>query len=132
MKLPGFPEKLGSFTMYRRLFPYAWGSNDCVTFPADAIWAMTGEDPIADIRGTWHDEESARAVIAEQGGLIGAADKRFKRHTSPSFATRGDLCMVKVRDEPSLAICVGLHAAAPGDDGMLLISMSEVLIAWRV
>lgn len=131
MKLYGFPERLSNFTNGRRLQPYTWGTNDCVTFPADAVWAITGEDPIAEIRGTWTDEASAMALLESLGGLIKAVTARFPK-VQREMAERGDLVAFKVAGQLSLAVCVGAHGAAPGPEGMLLTPMNEARLAWRV
>lgn len=132
MKLPNFYVLLPQFTQQRRRMPYAWGTNDCVTFAADAVLAITGVDPIADIRGTWNDEASAMAVLAGLGGLIAAVDAKFPR-VDKNFAQIGDLCLVKdANGQPSLAVCVGSYCAAPGTEEMLLTSMSKARLAWRV
>lgn len=133
MKKQGFPELLALYVESRRHLPYAWGTNDCVTFAADAILEITGEDPLGDLRGTWTNEEEAMAVLAVAGGLRAAADARFRR-VDKNFAQRGDLCLVKDgAGNPSLAIAVGGgHCAAPGSEELLLVSMNEVRLAWAV
>ncbi len=132
MKLPNFVVRLALFTEERRKTPYAWGTNDCVTFSADAVWAITGEDPIADIRGTWSDEEGAQAVLEAQGGLIAACDARYER-VDRNFAQRGDLCLIKdANGNPSLGVCIGADAAAPGETEMLMTPVSKARLAWRV
>lgn len=132
MKLPNSHVRLAVFTRDRRKIPYAWGTNDCVTFTADAVWAITGVDPIADIRGTWDSEEGARTVLEGLGGLIAAVDARFER-MDPRFAQRGDVCLIKDQNgEPSLGVCIGAFAAAPGESEMLLTPMSKARVVWRV
>lgn len=132
MKLSNAHVRLALFTEGRRLTPYAWGTNDCVTFAADAVWAITGVDPIADIRGTWASEEEALSVLESKGGLVAACDALFER-IDKNYAQHGDLCMVRdANRQPSLAVCIGAYAAAPGMEEMLMTSMAEVRLAWRV
>lgn len=132
MKPAGFAERLAEFTAGRRRQPYAWGTNDCVTFAADAVQAVTGTDPMSDLRGSWDSESAALAVLEAQGGLIAAMDARFPRKAK-EFAQRGDLVLVKdANGQPSLAVCVGKDAASPGEDEMLLTPMGKVRMAWEV
>lgn len=132
MKLQGFAEKLAQFTTSRRLMPYAWGTNDCVTFAADAVQAVTGTDPIPELRGAWDDESGAMAVLEAQGGLVAAMDARFPRR-EVNFAQRGDLVLIKdANGQPSLGVCVGRDAVAPGVDEMLLTPIGKARIAWEV
>lgn len=133
MKPQGFPEKLALYTRSKRLLPYAWGTHDCVTFAADWIVELRGTDPIAEIRGTWSDEETATTVLASAGGLIAAMDARFTRHPSKNEAQRGDIVLVPDgTGRMSLGICTGMHAAAPGDTEMLMVPMTEARLAWDV
>jgi len=133
MKKQGFPEILAEFITERRLLPYVWGSNDCVLFAADWVVAVTDIDPLGDLRGTWHNEEEAMVALEAQGGLVAAMDARFPRKQK-EFAQRGDIVMLKITadQQPSLAVCVGADAAAPGFEEMLLASMSKARIVWEV
>lgn len=134
MKLQGFPERLTAFIQLRRSMPYAWGTNDCVVFAADAVHAVAGFDPIEGIRGLWNDEATANQILAEQGGLIAATDRLFLRQSSTSFYQRGDICLLLMEPNltPTLGVCAGPYAAAPGPEGMVLVPMSEVRIIWDV
>jgi hypothetical protein len=131
-KKQGWPEILAAYVKEKLFVPYAWGKNDCVTYPADAILLMTDSDPIGDIRGTWDTEESANDVLSGLGGLISAVDARLNRYPSPMQATRGDVMMVKINGVPTLGICVGVHLAAPGDNETLFINRGEARMAWEV
>jgi cell wall-associated NlpC family hydrolase len=132
VKPQGFAEQLAAFTTARRSIPYAWGTHDCVTTAADWVLEIRGTDPIEAIRGTWDSEAGAAAVLEAQGGLIAALDARFPR-IARSMAQRGDLVLVKdATGQPSLAICVGSHAWAPGQDEALLTPMRLAMLAWDV
>ncbi len=132
IKLPSYVERLGIYTLERRGQPYQWGVNDCVTFAADGIWAMTGIDPIEDIRGTWNDEASAMATLLALGGMVKAVDARFHQRIPATFAQRGDLCAMKLYGALTLGLCVGASVAAPGQDEMLMTPIDEIRVAWRV
>jgi hypothetical protein len=49
--------------------PWAWGSSDCSTFPADWVLSQTGIDPMAHWRGAYSTEGEAEKLIADAGGL---------------------------------------------------------------
>src|SRR5579875_1052465 len=88
--------------------PFAWGSNDCCLFAANAIEAMTGVDIADDFRGKYTDEASAFALIklvtggstvadaaaycANKHGLKEWLNKDGK--PTPLRALRGDLVVV--------------------------------------
>jgi hypothetical protein len=76
-------DRLFAFIEATRLQPYAWGTNDCVTFPANAILAMTGFDPAAKWRGKWNDEASAKALLEAEGGLLAIVQRIYPRPSRP-------------------------------------------------
>jgi len=131
MKQPGYIEALLLFVAERRLTPYAWGTNDCVIYAADAAVVVTGVDPLGDLRGTWATEAEAMAVLAAEGGLVAAMDARFSR-VRRNFEQRGDLALVRDADgQPSLAVCMGAYASAPGETEGLLVPANQIRLAWE-
>lgn len=130
MKPDGFAGMLVKYTESRRSMPFAWGSNDCVTFSMDWVLALRGVDPIADLRGQWRDASTAFEVIKSLGGLIEAADVRFKRIPT-GFAQRGDIVAIPVDGHIGLYVCSGSHAVGPGRDEMMLIDMGGAVAAWE-
>jgi hypothetical protein len=134
--------ELHDFFLARATQPFAWGSNDCCLFPADAIRAMTGVDLAEDFRGKYSDEASAFALIKEVTGGETVADAAAwcaQKHELPEwhlplFAQRGDL--VVVRDSGRLiAGIVGLTgrgAISVGEEGLKRLPLSAVVRAWKI
>jgi hypothetical protein len=131
-RFPNWDYRLFVFIDENRFVPYAWGTNDCVTFVADAVWAMTGEDPIADIRGQWDSEESAAALLNSLGGLKAAVDARFPLRDNINFTMRGDICASKVAGNWSLGICTGAFMTAPSPEGASLVPVHQIRFSWKV
>lgn len=59
-RVEDWPERLAAFIEQRRKMPFAWGSNDCALFAADAVCAITGVDLGEPFRGRYDDEASLR------------------------------------------------------------------------
>lgn len=131
MKPQGFEKLLAGYIDERRRRPFAWGTNDCVTFTADWLQRLTGTDPLGDLRGTWDDAASAARALASVGGLLAAMDARYER-IPWAFAQRGDVVAVDVGGHLGLYVCVGRYAAGPGELEMLLNPMHEAVAAWRI
>lgn len=129
-RLPDWPERLAEYLDGRRDVPFAWGKNDCATFAAGAVEAITGE-PL-DIPHV--DSATAYAHFERDHGPLDAIvdDTLGKRLPSPAFAQRGDVVLVKLDGRDSLGVCIGAEAAAPAADGMLTVPMSTAAAAWRV
>lgn len=135
LRLPMWEGNLAALVMERLRTPFAWGRNDCVTFAADAVQAMTGIDPIASIRGTWHDEVSARRAL---GHFCGATDtvqamtimaqRMAWPVVSSLLARRGDIVVIGGR----LAVLIGNGAATPGNQGLVVEQPEPGALAWSI
>jgi hypothetical protein len=114
-----------AFLRERENAPFAWGSNDCALFSADAIHANTGTDIAADFRGKYTTELGALRAIQEVAGgttIVDAvaycANKHaMTEHIHPLMAKRGDLVIVA---NAGALICGVVHL-----NGIHIVSVSE-------
>lgn len=127
-----WPRELQVFCRERRSMPFAWGQNDCALLAADWVWRCTGHDPIAHLRGAWHDAVSAARQIDALGGLYNAVTEILGPPISPSFARRGDVALIEIEGRETLSVCVGEHALGPAADGALLAPMTAATAVWIV
>ena len=110
--------------------PFNWGTHDCVTFASDVALAITGRDPIADLRGRWDSIWSAHRKLVEMGGLTAAVSSRIGMPlNSPRSAGRGDVVLT---DEGFLGVVVSMHAVAPKPMGLLRVEMNRWITSWRI
>lgn len=134
-RLDDWPERLTAFITERVNAPFEWGTNDCSTFAADSIQAITGVDPMREIRGTWNDAASAARMIERIGGIESYLEGKFSRLPNPMFSQRGDIALVPVstnETREAVAVCVGAHWAAPGRDHAALIPLKKARCAFAV
>lgn len=113
--------------------PFAWGRHDCCLFAADAVRAVTGHDPAADLRGTYATAAEAAAALARAGGLVGLAIARAGRVVPTAAAQPGDVGLLEPGggERPALAVCAGPHWLAPGRIGLVGHPAALVRRAWR-
>lgn len=141
-------KELYEFFVARTAEPFAWGTNDCCIFPADAIQAMTGTDIAADFRGKYTDEASAFALIrtvtggstvadaaaycAKKFGLEELADKTGR--PTPLFAQRGDLVVLENAGGLIAGIVAlnGKQVISVAQSGLVRLPITAVTRAWRV
>lgn len=121
-----WPEALAEYLESCRDRPFDVGSHHCGTMAAGAVRALTGvviEVPtfasMADY-AAWMREHSV-------GGMV---DMHLPR-VGKAHAQRGDIVLLNL-DRPTLAVCCGIEAAAPGESGMLMAPMSLAYVAWKV
>jgi hypothetical protein len=110
--------------------PFEWGANDCCLFAANAVMAMTGEDYAKEYRGY----KTAKGALGKLKdlGVEGVATKALGESKPPLFAQRGDVVAVKTNEEIALGICIGAKIAAVGQDGLVMLPMSQAIQAWSV
>ena len=143
-RLTDWPERLDAAIEVARHRPFAWGRQDCVTFAAACIEAVTGVDPIAGLP-RWYDRDEAVATIRHASGgrrsLAAAIDRIMTAFgwegIDPAFLSRGDLCLASGRRGRFATICTGPRLAAPGPSGLAFFPLSlacasRVRAAWRI
>lgn len=134
-RLADWPERLAALVEARRLAPFAWGSQDCCLFAADAVQAATGADPAAFWRGTYASEAEAEALLGMKGleDRVAAVLAAFGARDCPAgFAQRGDVALVLAGNQPTMGVVLGETVAAPGPEGLVFLPRAAILRAWSV
>lgn len=135
MRIQGWEKRLFDFIASRENAPFVWGEHDCVMFAADCVLAVTGRDVAAAVRGTYSDEAGAARIIARAGGFRALVSRYLMDEINTRFAQRGDVVMIDRGEDsgvPCLAVCVGAHVVAAGQDGLVKRCLTESIAAWRV
>ena len=130
-RVEDWPERLLALIDERRTATFKWGAQDCCAFPADAVLAMTGVDPMAALRGRYNSARSAAVLMEKVGGIAAFLDALLPQ-VPPLLARRGDVVMFDADDGPVLGIACGVTAAAAGPNGVTWIPLAQWRLAWRV
>lgn len=95
-KLSDWRARLAQTIEAKRRLPIDYGTNDCALFVADCIFAMTGVDLAADIRGRYTSANDAVRLIYELG-FEDLADLVASRlpEIDPVFAVNGDVAAIE-------------------------------------
>lgn len=132
MRLRDWPERLADLFKTREHEPFKWGTHDCCIFAADAVLAVTGYDPAADLRDTYSSATEAAKVLERFGGVAGVAIKRAGRVVSALAAQPGDIGLSRYEDDrPTLAVWGGNAWHVAGATGLVVVPTDAVLRAWR-
>ena len=120
----------------RRLF--AWGSFDCALAVCVGIHAITGVDPGAAFRETYHTKEEAIKLLGSEGlgNFVASIAAQYNfRELRPTFAGRGDIALVDNGD-PGQALGTvdlsGRYAWCVSDQGFVRVPMGRWLRAWKI
>src|SRR5690349_12499028 len=88
--------------------PFVWGSWDCCQFAAQWVYLLTGTDFRASFPA-YSNEDEARAILAESGGLIALASSLLTE-IPVAHAKVGDLVLVNDVAGSALGICLGVNS----------------------
>lgn len=127
---PDWQLRLQAFVQSRLAKPFAWGTQDCCLFVCDAIEAITGHDPAADLRGYSTEREAAR-ILRDHGGVFGLAEARAGAAVPVLAAQVGDVGLLPLDGRDTLALCGGAHWLAPGAAGLVALPLETAVAAWR-
>jgi len=133
---PDWPARLAAHLAVVKRTPFAWVGNDCCTFAAAAVLAMTGSDPMAALRGRYSTAVGAKRLITRAGGLQALVSQHLGQPLQTcAMAGRGDVVLFEMAapyGPHALGICVGTHLAAPGPVGTVLLPIAAATVAWRI
>jgi hypothetical protein len=131
MRLRDWQTRFSDFGKARASMPFVWGSNDCCSFAAAGVEAMTGSNPMADV-APYDSEMGALRRIAEAGGLEALAIQHLGDPVAPAFAGVGDVVLAVNEGREVLGICNGTSVIGPGAAGLLVLDMDTALAAWKI
>lgn len=135
IRVPDWPTALGMFVAEKSREPFAWGSNDCALFAADAVRALVGVDLGAKIRGKYKTARGAASVLRKHGGMMAAVDKATAGLgaivIAPAFAQRGDIALAQSALGLTVLVRVADAWIGPGRDGIER-HLAAPLKAWAI
>lgn len=102
--------ELAKWLAIERSLPFEWGVHDCLTMVGDAIKAMTDQDVVADLRGTYHSADEVRDLLNTFGGMHAGITKVLGVEQLPYHCARVGDVVTFPRDEsgmPLMGICYG-------------------------
>lgn len=135
MRCEGWESRLYEILEDARSEPYELGRHDCFRMVCRVVEALTGADRWPQFEGKYATRSQALRLIARYGrGFEAAGDAFFGApHVPASYAQRGDI--VAIRDETGekhLGVCLGLHSAVLGAEGIRLVPTLTSLCAWKL
>jgi len=132
-RFDNWPMLLSAYLTERRTMPFAWGSNDCLTFAAKGVLAMTGQDFSANYPA-YETEAEATALLNANGGYSGIISACLGDGTDKfKTARRGDVALVMMGN-PSAGLVddTGQRIAVLVPSGLIRVPLSRALRIWGV
>lgn len=131
MRVRDWQSRLAACIVERMRAPFEWGVNDCASFAADCVQAVTGVDRMADLRGGYANERQALRLLSIGGGLSAMVTERLGPSIAANLAQPGDVGVTMQGDREALCVCGGSEWHMPAEQGMATLSAGQVLRAWR-
>lgn len=129
-RLDNWEYRFARFIEQRRLMPFAWRINDCVTFSVDAVEAITGKRLL---EPTWSSKDEALRMLADIGGPEAAVTSVLGRGgQNYAEARQGDVVLAEQGSWLVTMICVGAFLAAPGMERLEFKPLRAGRLVWRV
>ena len=134
-RLPNWRSALSAYFEKVRATAFVYGKSDCACFVAGAVEAMTGVDPMADIRGRYATVIGAKRFL-KSAGASSLADfvARSFEEVHPAYARCGDLGVIKT-DGPfgaALGVVSGERVMALTENGLDSVDRSTMQRAFTV
>ncbi|RVD13791.1 MAG: hypothetical protein EOS73_15980 [Mesorhizobium sp.] len=131
-RLPDWDRRLARLVNQHKSIPGVWGVSDCLLTVADAVEAITGTDPAADIRGKYKTEAGAARILRKRGfGDVEMALASLFRPVGRLMAQRGDIGVVE-----NGVLCAGfvtdLGFAVKTEAGLSFVSQMNIKSAFKV
>ncbi len=131
-RLPYWNQRLRAYLRAVHQMPFGYGTNDCGTFTAGAIKAMTGQDPMRGYRGYRTLKGAMRKLQAKGHADHVALAAALYPECPPALAQVGDLAVVQGKDGLALGIVQGSRIYAVGADGLGVVPLTAAIRAFRI
>lgn len=131
MRFPDWPERLAAYIAARETRRFEWGkgAQDCCSFAAGAVAAITGRDVMADIPPYSSAEEADVILTTPLEALL---DARFARR-DVGFAQRGDVALARIGKLESVVVVLGAELVGAGRPrGLVYLPRRVMRAAWAV
>lgn len=112
-----------------------WGVSDCLMTAADAIKAVTGEDPLSQFRGKYKTEAGAARKMRANG--CENVRKVFETYlqlepVNRLSARRGDVGVISINDEYVAGFICGSGFAVKQPHGLTFFPVTDIDQAYKV
>lgn len=132
-RLPDWDRRLARVTEKHLTLPGAWGESDCLLTVADAVEAVTGQDPAARIRGKYSSEIGAAKLMRRRG--CADAEMVLAKLFLPVgrlLAQRGDVGTVERGGVIAAGYVTEYGFAVKTDRGLEFLPQTEIRSAFKI
>jgi hypothetical protein len=114
--------------------PHVWDASDCGCMAAAEIMAISDiPDPMAELRGHYHDAESNARLLHDLGFATPGdfVASKLDEWASPALARRGDIGVAGIKHSP-LVVVMGHSLVGIGPRGLESLPRAQLTRAFKV
>lgn len=132
-RLPDWDQRLARLVERHMQTPGAWGAADCLLTAMDAVEAITGVDPAAEIRKRYKTSAGAARLLRKNGfvDLDQALASRFPE-VGRLLAQRGDLAIVERDGVLAVGFVCSHGVAVKVETGLVFVPQTDIKSAFKV
>lgn len=132
-RLPDWDRRLTCLVSSMEDAPSVWGLTDCLLTALDAVVAVTGFDPAADIRGRYKTEAGAARILRKRG-LVDVEDALASlfEPIGRLSARRGDVGVVEQGGNLTAGFVCDLGFLARTATGRIFLPQTAIKTAFKV
>ncbi len=134
-RVPGWDRALEDLATAHVSIAPEWGVSDCLMTAADAIKAVTGEDPLAEFRGKYKTEAGAARKMRANGceNVRDVFETYLQLEpVNRLSARRGDLGVIRINGEYVAGFICGSGFAAKQPHGLAFFPVTDIEQAYKV
>lgn len=132
IRLPGWEHRLAIEIATSLNMPFAWHDNDCCSFCARCVSAVTRTDLFEIFRGSYRGRTSAIRALKQHGGIVAICDALLGDRRPKLTAQRGDVLLVTTGEQDAIAICYGRNGLMPGPLGLIERPQHAWIACWKI
>ncbi|MBB5700683.1 hypothetical protein FHS76_000526 [Ochrobactrum daejeonense] len=135
VRVPGWDRALEDVATAHIDIAPEWGKSDCLLTAADAIFAVTGIDPLAKFRGKYKTEKGAARKMLKNGceNVRDVFEKYLDLEPVNRFAARrGDVGVMIINGEYTAGFICGSGFAVKQPHGLTFFPITEIEQAYKV
>ncbi|GAA5540462.1 hypothetical protein [Brucella sp. NBRC 113783] len=134
-RVPGWDRALEDLATAHVSIAPEWGVSDCLMTAADAIKAVTGEDPLVKFRGKYKTEAGAARKMRANGceNVKDVFENYLQLEpVNRLVARRGDVGVMVINDEYVAGFICGTGFAVKQPSGLAFFPVTDIEQAYRV
>lgn len=133
-RLPDWRSRLSTYVRDCSMRPGKLGQHDCGIYPAGAVLAITGIDPIPGFRGRYTTQLGWVRLLKREGvgGLLEQYRASLEEHDDPEAARLGDVVLIDIKGQLHGGVRLQSSVSCVSETGLRNFGVDLIKHAFKV